>query len=111
MAAIVTLTLNPAVDVFCSAQRVGAEHKIRCDPPRRDPGGGGVNVARAIRALGGETLAVYASGGPTGLLLDRLIEREALPSFAVRIRDLTRENFTVLETGTGREFRSPCPGR
>jgi fructose-1-phosphate kinase PfkB-like protein len=52
MATIVTLTPNPAIDVSTSVDRVVPILKLRCAPQRRDPGGGGVNVARVVRRFG-----------------------------------------------------------
>ena len=66
-ARIVTLTVNPAIDLSAQAASVQPGHKIRTFDERYDPGGGGINVARVIRELGGETLAVFASGGVTGM--------------------------------------------
>ena len=60
---IVTLTLNPALDVSTAVDRVVRQHKLRCDPPRITAGGGGVNVARTVAALGGTAVPVYAVGG------------------------------------------------
>jgi 6-phosphofructokinase 2 len=68
MKPIITFTMNPALNVNTSVERVVGEHKLRCGPGRLNPGGGGVNVARVIQRLGGEALAVYALGGPTGEL-------------------------------------------
>ena len=45
---------------------------------RRDAGGGGLNVSRAIRLLGGKSLACYFAGGPSGDMLEALLEAETL---------------------------------
>lgn len=83
MTDIVTLTMNPAVDVSTSAERVVSEHKLRCSLPSRDPGGGGINVARVATRLGADVKALYPRGGETGALLRRLIDAEGiLPPFA-----------------------------
>ena len=63
---IVTLTVNPAVDVAADAAEVRPVHKIRTFGDRYDPGGGGINVARVVHELGGDTLAMFAAGGVTG---------------------------------------------
>jgi 6-phosphofructokinase 2 len=102
---ILTLTMNPALDVSTSTERVVSEHKMRCGISRLDPGGGGVNVSRVIHRLGGHSFAVYAVGGPTGEAYRRLIEAEGVPARAVPIAGSTRENFTVAETETGKQFR------
>ena len=56
MQPIVTLTMNPALDIATATDRVVPTHKLRCAAPRYDPGGGGINVARAVHALGGALL-------------------------------------------------------
>jgi 6-phosphofructokinase 2 len=102
--------MNPAVDVSTSVSVVVSDHKLRCDPPCYEPGGGGINVARAVRRLGGSAAALFPSGGPTGKLLEELLEAEGIERIVVRIRGFTRENWNVLERGTGRQFRFVLPG-
>jgi 6-phosphofructokinase 2 len=109
-APIVTLTMNPALDVSSSVDRVVAEQKLRCGPSRFDPGGGGVNVSRAIRNLGGSSIAVYPLGGPTGHAYRGFIEEAGLVARVVMIGGNTRESFTVDETGTGEQFRFVLQG-
>ena len=110
MTAITTLTLNPALDVSTSTPEIRPADKLRCAPERRDPGGGGINLARVIRRLGGDATAVYPAGGSTGAMLTALLKDEGLPGVCVPIRGDTRESFTVSETATGREFRFVLPG-
>jgi 6-phosphofructokinase 2 len=107
---IVTLTLNPAIDVATSVPEVTPEHKLRCGPSRRDPGGGGINVARVVRELGGESIAVYTRGGPTGLMLEHLLEEKGLLRRSISIEGYTRESFTVAEGTSAREYRFILPG-
>ncbi|SAL64024.1 1-phosphofructokinase family hexose kinase [Caballeronia humi] len=110
MTDIVTVTLNPAVDVATSVERVLDTRKLRCSAARRDPGGGGVNVARVVQRLGGDCVAVYLAGGPLGHTLRQLLEAEFVASACIEIAEETRENFSVRETSTGREFRFVLPG-
>ncbi|WP_341953437.1 1-phosphofructokinase family hexose kinase [Salinibacterium sp. TMP30] len=107
---IVTLTINPALDISTSTPRVVSEHKLRCGPSRIDPGGGGVNVARTIHRLGGESLAIYAAGGLTGATYRQLLEAEGVPSLAVPLAGTTRESFTIDETDSGEQFRFVLQG-
>ena len=72
MKTIVTLTLNPAIDKSSSVDHVVAERKLYCTTPSFDPGGGAVNVSRAIKKLGGESLLLYPAGGITGKRLEEL---------------------------------------
>lgn len=110
MQPILTLTVNPALDISTSTELVTSGHKLRCGSSRVDPGGGGVNVARVVQRLGGRTLAVYTAGGPTGEAYRRLIEAERIPTLVVPIHGSTREDFTVDETTTGKQFRFVLQG-
>lgn len=110
MKKIVTLTLNPAVDKSSSIQRVLAEHKLRCDQPNFEPGGGGINVSRAIKKLGGESVAVFPKGGPTGELLEMLLNKEGITIDSVELKEWTRENFIVVEKETNHQYRFGMPG-
>lgn len=107
---ILTVTINPALDVSTTTDVVSSGHKLRCGPSRLDPGGGGVNVARVIQRLGGRPLAVYTAGGPTGEAYRRLIEAERLPSLVVPVLGSTRQDFTVDETSSGKQFRFVLQG-
>jgi len=109
-AAILTVTPNPAIDVSATTQTVTFEHKLRCTDVRRDPGGGGINVARVLTRFGARCTAVYPGGPILGRLLRDLLEREGVPSIALEIAGETRESFTVLERASGREYRFVLPG-
>lgn len=110
MSQIVTLTLNPAVDVSTAVARLEPTVKLRCGPERRDAGGGGINVARVARRLGAEVTAIHPAGGAVGRQLEALLAAEQIAGRAVRIAGETRESFTVLETTTDREYRFVLPG-
>lgn len=110
MTSIITLTVNPSIDVLASVQQVGPIHKLRCTDARRDPGGGGINVARVIKRFGADVIAVYPTGGALGELLRHLVEREAIPALTVPIAEETREDFTILEQTSGQQYRFVLPG-
>ena len=105
MRPVVTLTLNPAIDAACVADEVVPMRKVRTRDERYDPGGGGLNVARVVRELGGEAVAFYLAGGITGQALEGLVERSGIAAVRVPIQGLTRVSHTVFETSTEREFR------
>jgi len=110
MADIITLTMNPSVDLSVSVERVEPFHKLRCTEGRRDPGGGGINVARVLKRFGADVIAMYPSGGALGQLLRRLVQQENLAELAIPIAEETREDFTVSEESTGVQFRFVLPG-
>lgn len=110
MPTIVTLTMNPALDKSSSVSNVVAEHKLRCGPVHCEPGGGGINVARAILKLGGAATALYTVGGITGSEVQALLDQEGLEHAPIFIEDVTRESFTVLEEATTLQYRFNLPG-
>jgi 6-phosphofructokinase 2 len=110
MPPIVTLTMNPALDVATETETIVPAHKLRCGEPRYDPGGGGINVARAVHWLGGDALAVFPVGGPSGEMLRRLLADEGVPHAAVAVDGITRESFAVVERQSGKQYRFLLPG-
>lgn len=107
---IVTLTMNPALDKSTRTHHVMPEDKLRCAPLRIDPGGGGINVSRAIRNMGGDSLLLYAAGGKNGEVLEDLLQADNLQEHRIPIGAETRESFTVLEETTTRQYRFNLPG-
>ena len=102
---IITLTLNPAVDLACEADTIVHTRKVRTTTEQFDPGGGGINVARVVRELGGEALAIVLAGGGSGRFLEELLERESVECLTIPVKGLTRISVTVHELSTGREYR------
>ena len=109
-APIVTLTMNPALDISSDVDRVLPERKMRCGPSTLHAGGGGVNVTRAIQNLGGHSMAVYPLGGPSGEAYRALARKAGVAGQVIAIAGTTRQNFTVSETCTGDQYRFVLPG-
>ena len=109
-ALIITLTLNPALDLATTTAQVAPTHKLRCGPVRRFAGGGGINVARVLHRLGADVCAWALAGGAAGAQVQQLLADEGVPTQLQRIAGDTRENFSVVETTTGQEFRFVLPG-
>ncbi|WP_207535100.1 1-phosphofructokinase family hexose kinase [Desertivirga arenae] len=107
---ILTITLNPTVDKSTSIDKLVPEKKLRCEQPKFEPGGGGINVSRGLGRLGYESTAFFPSGGRTGKLLESLLEKENVKAHAVPVSGETRENFIVVETSTNQQFRFGMPG-
>ncbi len=107
---IVTLTINPAIDASTSVKKMAPFTKMRCAQARRDPGGGGINVARVLKRLGIDASAVYPAGGATGELLGTLLEREGVQGVLVPAQNATREDLTVFDETTRQQFRFVFPG-
>ena len=102
--------MNPALDIATATDRVVPAHKLRCAAPRYDPGGGGINVARAVNALGGEAVAIFPAGGAAGEMIRHLLDEESLAYDAVAIAGFTQESLAVEERQTGKQYRFILPG-
>ncbi|SCY97148.1 1-phosphofructokinase family hexose kinase [Microvirga guangxiensis] len=105
MKPVVTLTLNPSIDGSSEAEAVRPIRKVRTSNERYEPGGGGVNVTRVIRELGGSSLALYLAGGVTGAVLEELLAGSGIAGRRIAIEDQTRVSLTVFERSTGLEYR------
>jgi len=110
MSDIITVTFNPCIDKSTSVSIIRPDKKLRCTPPVFEPGGGGINVAKAIKMLGGIATAIYPSGGYTGKFLNQLLELENIPQINVEIKQHTRENMIALDMTTNQQYRFGMPG-
>ena len=107
---IITLTVNPALDIYSKTEKFEPNEKLRCSKPLIDPGGGGINVSRVIKRLGGESTAVYTKGGHTGKLFADLLDKEGVEQDPVNVRNDLRQNFAITESSTGNLYRFGFPG-
>lgn len=107
---VITITFNPAIDKSTSVAALIPEKKLVCASPLYEPGGGGVNVARAIKKLGGQAVAIYLSGGCSGELFRELLGKESVETIEVAAQESIRENFIVFETSTSQQYRFGMPG-
>ncbi len=110
MSRILTLTISPTVDTSTHVEAVVPERKLRCAQPVSEPGGGGVNVAHALRRFGVDATAMITAGGRTGQLLIDMLNAEGIAMRVIPIREFTRENVTVREDATTLQYRFCMPG-
>ncbi|MCU0382403.1 MAG: 1-phosphofructokinase family hexose kinase [Chitinophagaceae bacterium] len=110
MESVLTITLNPAIDKNFVVDRLVPDHKLRCDNPHVDPGGGGVNVARAIHRLGGQARALVLAGGRNGDHLRDLMTEQGVDTWYVDSGNDTRENLTISEKSSNKQYRLVLDG-
>ena len=110
MPKIITLTFSPCIDKTTSVPELIPEKKLKCSSPTLEPGGGGINVARAIKNLDGEAIAVYPVGGYTGKYFNALLEKQNVPSIIIQIKNETRENIIVVDESKNQQYRFGMPG-
>src|SRR4051794_11790024 len=97
MSTIVTVTVNPAIDISAHIPVLKPDKKLHCSGFKKEPGGGGINVSRVIKRLGGETIAVFLAGGYTGYFLTAMLKTEHIDTISIVTANHTRENFVVTE--------------
>src|SRR5689334_23357296 len=110
MEKIVTLTLNPAIDKSTTVKSIVPDKKLQCAQPVFEPGGGGVNVSRAIKKLGGTSTAVYLAGGYSGRFYEDMLKKEGIESNVVTIEGHTRENMILMDESANLQYRFGMPG-
>lgn len=94
---IVTLTPNPSLDRTLELDRLDLGAVNRAAAVRLDPGGKGVNVARALLANGHAVRAVLPVGGRVGEHVADLLAAVGLDAIGVPIEDDVRENVSLVE--------------
>lgn len=109
MPAIITITFSPCIDKSASIHSLIPEKKLKCSQPKLEPGGGGINVARAIKKLGGVVTAIYPAGGYTGKFFNKLLAEENVQSIIIETQNETRENIIILEESTNQQYRFGMP--
>ncbi len=107
---IVTITLNPALDKSTQINQLVAEKKMRCTSLQVGAGGGGINVSKVIKEIGGETIAIFPAGGSNGKELQQLLDNEEIAYKAIPIAGDTRQSLAVEETTTNAQYRFVFPG-
>ncbi|SPF77958.1 1-phosphofructokinase family hexose kinase [Pseudoprimorskyibacter insulae] len=110
MTDILTITLNPALDLSCAAPSISPGPKLRCTAPVAEPGGGGINVARAVSHLDGKARALVALGGATGAQLGDLLNAGGIETVAFNAPGDTRQSLAVTDQSTGGQYRFVMPG-
>jgi 6-phosphofructokinase 2 len=107
---VITLTVNPVIDKNVSVNGIIPNTKLRCTAPTYNAGGGGVNVSRALKKLGIESLCMYLAGGPTGIHLKALLDEEGIEQLIVPTQGWTRDNLAVTDSTTNLQYRFGVPG-
>lgn len=107
---IVTITFSPCIDKSATVSSLVPEKKLQCNDLKLEPGGGGINVARAIKKLNGEATAIFPSGGYTGKYFNKLLSDEAITSVIIEAKCETRENIIINDHHTRQQYRFGMPG-
>ena len=107
---VLTITLNPALDLTTAADAVVPDLKLRCAAPMSEPGGGGINVSRAIAVMGGRSTALVALGGLTGQKVAALLAEAGIATLPLPAPGETRQSLVVQDRASSRNYRFVLPG-
>jgi 6-phosphofructokinase 2 len=110
MEKVLTITLNPAIDVSTTIPYLLPGKKLRCSMPVFEPGGGGVNVSRVLHRMGYTSTAMFMAGGHTGLFFTNLVEKEGIETLVVPIEGSTRQNLIAHDASNDLQYRFGMPG-
>ncbi|HRH50814.1 MAG TPA: 1-phosphofructokinase family hexose kinase [Panacibacter sp.] len=107
---ILTITLNPCIDKSSKVAVMKPDSKLRASALINEPGGGGINISKALKKLSVASVALFPAGGHNGNMLCSLLKQEGILFHAVDTENETRENWVVTETSTNNQFRVTFPG-
>src|SRR5271165_6887550 len=89
--------MNPAIDRVISVDRLAFEDRSYINSIGESAGGRGINASRVIHSFGGETLAVFPSGGASGKRLEGRLGVAGFPLSVVPIQHDTRTNLAITD--------------
>jgi tagatose 6-phosphate kinase len=106
---IVTVTLNPALDLTYSVEALVPHGVHRVAAATERAGGKGLNVARVLHALGEPVLATGLLGGTTGARIADLLAADGVPASFTPIAGETRRTVAVADRRDATGFWEPGP--
>ena len=110
MSTVTTLTMNPSIDIFATVDELREDSKSRCKESSREPGGGGINVARNLHRLGVEVEAAFPCGGENGKMLEAMLKEEGVPCRSIQVSSETRQTLAITARASGKMIHIVFPG-
>ncbi|MEP7322871.1 MAG: 1-phosphofructokinase family hexose kinase [Saprospiraceae bacterium] len=102
---ILTITLNPSIDISIQIEHFEHEEKLRCQEYEKEVGGGGINVAKGLARLGLETHAIFFTAGLNGKWIKEKLIEDNLITTTVNSQGETRENVSIYDRATKKQYR------
>jgi 1-phosphofructokinase family hexose kinase len=107
---IITVTPNPALDRTLTVSSIVFDEMVRASDSRLDLDGKGVNVSKALRALGLPTLIMGFAGGAAGETLERGLRELGFAADFTRVAGETRTNTMIVDAANARYVKANEPG-
>ena len=100
---IVTVTLNAALDRTVTVPNFQVGNRSRATSSLRQPGGKGVNVARALKRMNQPVIATGLAGGRVGTYIIEELTSEGILNDFVRIKAESRTSTAVIDSTNGQQ--------
>lgn len=104
MKKIITITLNPTIDKSILVPALIENQKLRCSDIKYEPGGGGINISRAINILGGKSKALFLAGGYFGAFFIKLFKGKIIDFESFKIKNETRESIIIYDEFNNKQY-------
>ena len=104
MKKIITITVNPTLDKSVLVPALIENQKLRCTDIKYEPGGGGINISRAIKKLGGSSKALFLAGGNFGLYFIDLFKKKKIEYESFSIKNETRESLIIFDESNAKQY-------
>ncbi len=105
-----TVTLNPAIDVILDVDNLKIDHYNKVLNAHTTSGGKGINVSKAVRGCGKETIAMGFLGGGRGRMIEEELRGLGVTTNFWHIEEKTRSNTIISDKKTGEHTLLSEPG-
>ncbi len=107
---IVSLSLNPAIDLTYEIKDLKHDQKTRAIITSYDPGGTGINVGRALEKLNANSQTCCIASGSMGEFLGAMLKQELSRVYVLQVEGETRINTTILQQTPLRQYQINATG-
>ncbi|WP_100487246.1 1-phosphofructokinase [Sporolactobacillus pectinivorans] len=106
---ILTLTLNPAIDMNYQLDHLNIDQVNRCGHVIKTAGGKGLNVTRVLKCAEADVLATGFLGGKTGEFITEELDHAGIKHHFVSISGNTRHCLALMHEGNQTEILEDGP--
>lgn len=106
---ILTLTLNPAIDMNYKLEHLAIDQVNRCGHVIKTAGGKGLNVTRVLKCVEADVLATGFLGGKTGEFIADELDHAGVAHSFVPIKGNTRHCLAIIHEGNQTEILEDGP--
>lgn len=100
---IITLTLNPSIDRTVLVDNMELNRVLKAQGSLASAGGKGINVSRALKRLGVDSLALTLCGGETGKQIEENLKKETITHNIMWIKEQSRNCYGIIDSKSGAE--------